>query len=228
MQSGGNPGAAGPQIRGEPARLGAKAVKGSKCQADSRAMEAATPEEEMKILEIKLNQLKLDYEKYFLGTRPTEPAMARAEVQKMIIRYSNTRIPNTALRFKFNSLNGRFQAFKRQWDNVLRQIEAGTYKRHLFKADLRDRERGLVPESGTGPGAAGARSRDQGKEGDIFETYRDAMLATGQDASGLTRAKLQKAIAKQEAALKKKFGCEKVDFKVVVQGGKVRLKAAAG
>ena len=54
------------------------------------------------------------------------------------------------------------------------------------------------------------------------------MLATGQSTSGLTAAKLQKAIAKQEAALKKKLGCERVNFKVVVQGGKVRLKAAAG
>jgi hypothetical protein len=54
------------------------------------------------------------------------------------------------------------------------------------------------------------------------------MLATGQDTSGLTRAKLQAAISKQEAALKKKFGCDRVDFKVVVKDGRVRLKAAAG
>ncbi len=171
-----------------------------------------------------MQQLKLDYEKYFLGTRPTEPAMARSEVQKMVIRFSNTRITNTALRFKFNSLNGRYQAFKRQWDSTLRQIEAGTYKRHVFRADLRDREREIAPDAKTtraGPASAG-------KDADIFETYRDAMLATGQDASGLTRAKLQSAIKKQEAALKKKLGCERVDFKVVVQGGKVRLKAAAG
>ena len=39
-------------------------------------MEAATPEEEMKLLETKMNQLKLDYEKYFLGTRPTPPGRA--------------------------------------------------------------------------------------------------------------------------------------------------------
>jgi hypothetical protein len=189
-------------------------------------MDASTPEEELKLLEIRLNQLKLDYEKYFLGTRPTEPAMQRAEVQKVVLRWSNTRITNTALRFKFNSLNGRYQAFKRQWDNTLRQIEAGTYKRHVFKADLHDRERGLTGSSPTGPRGTSGRN-DSGK-GDLFETYRDAMLATGQNASGLTPEKLQRAVAKQEAALKKKLGCEKVDFKVVVQGGKVKLKAAAG
>jgi hypothetical protein len=150
--------------------------------------------------------------------------MLRAEVQKTVIRYCNTRITNTALRFKFNSLNGRYQAFKRQWDNVLRQIEAGTYRRHVFKADLRDRERGLAPDAKPGSPRSGSPKPAQ----DIFETYRDAMIATGQNASGLTRAKLQKAIDKQEAALKKKLGCERVDFRVVVQDGKVKLKAAAG
>ncbi|MCR9094508.1 MAG: hypothetical protein NXI30_09845 [bacterium] len=192
-------------------------------------MELAPPttEEELKILEVRLTQLKLEYEKYFLGSRPTEPAQQRAEVQKSVLKFSNMRITNTAQRFKFNSLNGRYQAFKRQWDNTLRQIEAGTYKRHVFKADLRDRERGL---DGATPGSAsatggGAKGNDRGE---LFETYRDAMMATGQNTKGLTPEKLQKAIAKQEAAIKQKYGCDSVDFKVVVTDGKVKLKAAAG
>jgi len=186
-------------------------------------MDAASPDEEIKILEIKTNQLKLDYEKYFLGTRPTEPAMLRAEVQKIYVKWSNTRISNTALRFKFNSLNGRFQAFKRRWDDTLRQIDAGTYKRHVFKADLHDRERGL--QTGT---SGALKPGKPASANELFETYRDALMATGQDASKISPAKLQAAIRKQEAAVKKKLGCERVDFKVVVQGGKVKLKAAAG
>jgi hypothetical protein len=185
-------------------------------------MEDQSPDEEIKMLEIKLNQLKLDYEKYFLGSRPTEPAMQRAEVQKMFVKWSNTRITNTALRFKFNSINGRYQAFKRRWDDTLRQIDAGTYKRHVFKADLHDRERGIGVDAEIGKRAKGARTDD------LFETYRDALMATGQDASKISPAKLQAAIRKQEAAVKKRFGCERVDFKVVVQDGKVKLKAAAG
>ncbi len=200
------------------------------------AMDVLSQDEEMKLLEIKLNQLKLDYEKYFIGSRPTEPGQLRSEVQKSIIKWSNTRITNSALRFKFNSLNGRYQAFKRQWDGVLRQIEAGTYKRHVFKANLHDRERGLDGEAeampSAGPSAAATRAAGAGKpaggDGDLFETYRAAMQAAGQDTSGLSRAKLEAAIAKQEAAVKKQLGCDKVAFKVVVQDGKVKLKAAAG
>jgi len=195
------------------------------------SMEILTQDEELKLLEIKLNQLKLDYEKYFLGTRPTEPVQQRSEVQKTVIKWSNTRITNSALRFKFNSLNGRYQAFKRQWDTVLRQIEAGTYKRHVFKANLHERERALDGEA-TGlaaPIESSARGADvtAPPAGDLYETYRDAMKSAGQDTSGLSRAKLEAVLAKQEAALKKQLGCARVSFKVVVQDGKVKLKAAA-
>jgi hypothetical protein len=211
-------------------------------------MDVLSQDEELKLLEIKLNQLKLDYEKYFIGTRPTEPGQLRSEIQKAIIKWSNTRITNSALRFKFNSLNGRYQAFKRQWDTILRQIEAGTYKRHVFKANLHDRERGLVdegadlaalggptaamPDAGARTASPGAKAAAGGAAGeggnDLFESYRAAMKAAGQDTSGLSRAKLEAAIAKQEAAVKKQLGCAKVAFKVVVQDGKVKLKAAAG
>ena len=50
----------------------------------------------------------------------------------------------------------------------------------------------------------------------------------GQNTKGLTAEKLQRAIARQEASIKQTYGCDRVDFKVVVTDGKVKLKAAAG
>ena len=80
------------------------------------------------------------------------------------------------------------------------------------------------------PTAVDAASKSGGAGGgaDLFESYRAAMQAAGQDTSSLSRAKLESVLAKQEAALKKQLGCAKVSFKVVVQDGKVKLKAAAG
>jgi len=181
-------------------------------------------EEELRMLDVKLKQLKLDYEQYFLGTRPREPQQQRSEIQKIVLRFQNSPINNTANRFKFNSINNRFQSFKRQWDSVLRQIEAGTYKRHIFKADLRDKERGIDPNAKPARAASGGAA----KKTDLFETYREAAQACGQSTSGLTREKLASVVAKQEKALKAKLGCDKVNFKVVVKDGKVKLKASAG
>ena len=180
-------------------------------------------DEELRILEHKLNTLKLDYERYFLGTRPREPVMARQEVQKIVTVWANTPIQNTAVRFKFNSINARYQAMKRQWDNVLRQMEAGTYKRDVFKANIRSSEPSAGPardpkaDAAVGSKAAGAQ---------LFDSYRDAAMACGQNVKGLTAKKLQSVVDKQTSALRKKLGCKDVSFRVTVQDGKVKLKAS--
>src|SRR5574340_149258 len=87
----------------------------------------ATTEEDLQVLDQKLKQLRLDYEQYFLGSRPREPVLLRGEVQKLIALYSNVSIQNTAQRFKFSSLCSRYLTQRRQWDLVLRKIEDGTY-----------------------------------------------------------------------------------------------------
>ena len=50
-------------------------------------------EEDLHILDVKIKQLKLDYEKYFLGNRPREPLQLRHEVDKQVVIYTNSRIP---------------------------------------------------------------------------------------------------------------------------------------
>ncbi len=186
--------------------------------------DSASVTEELQVLEKKLTLLKQAYEQYFQGSRPGEPGYERAELQKIFLRFNSQPIQNTAARFKFNTLNQRFQTFKRQWDSILRQIDAGTYKKHVFKAKLRERERGITAEGRPRPASKGGA----GQGDDLFQTYRDAAMACGQSVKGLTPEKLQAVVRKQEAALKQKLGCDRVNFRVVVESGKVKLKASAG
>jgi hypothetical protein len=177
-------------------------------------------DEDLEVLSRKLMSLKLAYDQYFLGSRPREPVMLAGEVNKLVVVYSNQAIKNTAMRFKFNTIQSRFHAWKRQWDNINRQIEAGTYQRHLFKANLR----GIVAP----PKRAPATASDTGSYPDLFQSYRSAAAECGQDVSGLTPEKLAAVVRKQESALREKLGCDRVDFRVVVQDGKVKLKASRG
>jgi hypothetical protein len=174
-------------------------------------------EEELRILDFKLTQLKRDYDQYFLGTRPREPVLARNDVNKSIVKLTNTPLKNTAARFKFSSICSRYQAFRRQWDETLRRIEAGTYERHQFKAKLHSR---------SGPGPAQAADAPPQAD-DLYQSYVDARLACGESVKGLSREKLERVIQRQRAELTEKFG-GKADFtfRVAVEGGKVRLKAA--
>jgi hypothetical protein len=179
--------------------------------------------EELVVLETKMKQLRFEYEQYFMGMRPREPVLLRGDVNKIVAKYSNTGIQNTALRFKFNNLCARFFTMRRQWDEVVRKIEAGTYERHLFKAKLHERERGIVDDGRPVAVAATANGSDPGA--DLFEAYREAKGACGEDTASLSREKLDQVIAKQREAIRKKTGCDDVRFRVVVEDGKAKLKA---
>lgn len=183
--------------------------------------------EDMVVLDNKIKQLKFEYDQYFIGSRPREPVLTRADVNKLVARYANQGIQNTSLRFKFNTLCSRFYAMRRQWDETLRKIEAGTYERHVFKAKLHERERGIDEDVPKPLAAATKASRDETTAGgtDLFEAYRTARQSCGEDVANLSRSKLDQLVEKQRAAIQQKYGCEEVRFRVVVEDGKTKLKA---
>ena len=172
-------------------------------------------EDELLDLDRKLSQLRLDYERYFLGSRPREPVMLRGEVERKVVLIANGGIPNTALRFKFNSICSRYPAFKRQWNETLRKMDDGTYARHRFKADLHQRQRGEPWES---PATDAP---------DLFAEYRDARLACGQSVAKLSRENLGGLLERQREALTERFGeGARLQFRVVVEDGRAKLKGS--
>ena len=176
-------------------------------------------DEELQDLDRKIKQLKLDYERYFLGTRPREPTQLRGEVEKRMILIAASPIQNTALRFKYGSICSRFQAFKRQWNETLRQMENGTYTRHRFKADLH--------QGGPSPRAESKAGSDAAAGADLYAAYRDARLACGQPVKNLTPQKLQDMLAKQRGQLEQRYGADAdIHFRVVVEEGRAKLKVS--
>ncbi len=177
-------------------------------------------DEDLKILDGKLNQLKREYEQYFLGTRPREPVLLAGEVRRLVAIQTNNPFPNTALKFKFSSICSRYQAFNRQWQDTLRKIEQGTYERHRFKADLHEREAVAARQAAAAP--AGARADDPG----IYTVYVEARQACGQDVKNLSPAKLRATLREQEKSLRARYGNAEIRFRVVVEDGKAKLKAS--
>ena len=184
-------------------------------------VEQAGANDELQVLDHKIKQLKFEYEQYFSGARPREPQMLRGEVQKIVGRYSNVPLQNTAQRFRFNSLCARYFSLRRHWDSVLRKIEEGTYERHIFKAKLRERTRQEVGETVS----AKRPARGAASGGDLFDSYLAARKKCGENVSGVTRERLETAIEQQRTAIRKRYGCDEVRFRVVVEGGKTKLKA---
>ena len=185
----------------------------------------ANIDDDLQMLDAKVKQLRLDYEQYFLGSRPRVPSQLRGEVQKMMAYYANVPIQNTALRFRFNNLRARYFSFRRHWDETVRKIEEGSYERNVFKANLHERER--AERRGGAKAAAGGAAAPPPAAPDPAGS--SASTSPRASAAGLPGASPPSSSSASSAARRprsaRSTGCQSVRFRVVVEDGKAKLKA---
>ena len=98
-------------------------------------------------LEIAVDRLRSLYEQYFMGIEKLEPTVPRKDVDRRIHVLRKEQIRNTALRFRFHMLLQRYNTYQTHWQRICRDIENGTYKRHVLRAQQR-----------FAPGRSGTRS----------------------------------------------------------------------
>lgn len=104
------------------------------------AAHAVTPEEvEKQIgdLEVAVDRLRSLYDQYFMGFEKIEPLVPRKDADRRIYVLRKEQIRNTAQRFRFQMLLQRYNTYQTHWQRICREIENGTYKRHLAKAEKR-------------------------------------------------------------------------------------------
>lgn len=97
-------------------------------------METAELDVALEELELRLERLRALYEQYFMGLERIEPGIARKDVDRRIYVLRREKIRNTAKRFKLQTIIQRYNTFQQYWQRICREIENGTYKRHLLKA----------------------------------------------------------------------------------------------
>ncbi|MBN9160141.1 MAG: hypothetical protein BGO98_30080 [Myxococcales bacterium 68-20] len=99
------------------------------------------PQKELEIalaeLEERVDRLRASYEQYFMGYEKIEPGVQRKDVDRRFTVLRKQQIRNTALRFRFNVITQKFNTYSMYWTRICRQIEEGTYKRHIAKAAKR-------------------------------------------------------------------------------------------
>src|SRR4051812_45467251 len=88
-------------------------------------------------LESRLERLRALYEQYFIGIEKIEPSVPRQDVDRRIHALRKAQIRNTAKRFKLQNIIQRYNAFQQYWVRICREIENGTYHRHVARAQSR-------------------------------------------------------------------------------------------
>jgi hypothetical protein len=98
-------------------------------------VENAELEVALEELENRLERLRALYEQYFMGIERIEPAIPRKDIDRRIYVLRREKIRNTAKRFKLQTIISRYNTFQQYWQRICREIENGTYKRHVIKAE---------------------------------------------------------------------------------------------
>lgn len=88
-------------------------------------------------LEVAVDRLRSLYEQYFMGIEKLEPTVPRKDVDRRIQVMRKEQIRNTAMRFRFQMILQRYNTYQTHWQRICREIENGTYKRHVVRAQRR-------------------------------------------------------------------------------------------
>jgi len=96
-------------------------------------------------LELRLERLRVLYDQYFMGIEKVPPAVPQKDVDRRIWVLRREKIRNTGVRFKFQTIIQRYSTFHSYWMRIMREIENGTYKRHVQRAKRRFGEDPTAP-----------------------------------------------------------------------------------
>lgn len=169
--------------------------------------------EDILTFEMKINKLRIDYDQYFGGLIKIPPFKLQEEIKRLMRLYSTRKIQNTALNFRYKSLVGRYTTYENMWQRHMRMVNEGTLKR------------------GAGFSAVnGARKKQYNSSNEtpaekLFKDLVQAKSGLKQDTSDVKVQNLQAMIEKQTAAIKAKYKCSSVEYKVVTEAGKAKVKA---
>jgi hypothetical protein len=173
------------------------------------------------LLDQKLNGLVIKYEQYFIGLEKREPLQLLDEVEKMVRRYTGVPINNTMYKHRFNMLVARLNTYREHWNRILKLMEEGRYSRDRFISDLHLRHK-VKPERKEADSPLAAAEADIDR---LVHEFREARKACNMPTDKITRELVAATIAKQKPLLAAKLGTENIAFRVVIEGGKPKLKA---
>lgn len=175
-------------------------------------------EADLNRLESRIAELKVLYEQHFVDILPQPPVDMQREVQALIRTLLRAPFKSSALRFRLRTLVQRYATYATYWERVLKQREEGSYRRDVYKAEMREKLSAMKRAR------TSSKTKSEAPLRELFATYQDAMQRTGGATDQVTFDAFKKSLLEQARKLKEQ-GQEKIRYQVVVQNGKVVVKA---
>ena len=186
--------------------------------------EPSSVDQDLQRLETELKRLEVEYNMFFAGRLPKPPWETRGRVEALVKQYDRAHIQNFGDRFRFQSLQARFNTFVALWDRGLRAREEG--RAGPFPVRHQDR-----PADSTRPKDRVLRVttfQDPMREMDRLRELYDSVLEARRE-SGLSAVpfdRFAELVTSQVSQLRGSDSSQ-VAFRVMVKDGKVSFTARA-
>jgi hypothetical protein len=163
-----------------------------------------------------IQQLRVDFERFFNGALPFPPEELRGRVQAQIRQLRSMSNLATAVdSFRLGDMEARYNSYNELFNRRLRDSEEG---RHLAAHPATppgprryDPAQGIVFGERIDPQAA--------------EALYQGLAASPGDAPRFDLDSFQTYLARQVTAIREKTGCTEVQFRLATEDGKIKLKA---
>jgi hypothetical protein len=167
-------------------------------------------------LNVEIQKLRVDFERFFNGALPFPPDELRNRVQSQIRTLRGMSLQSAVDSFRLGDLEARFTSYNELFNRRVRDLEEGRHA--AARAVLPhpepkryDPEKGIVFGEHADPAAA--------------EALYQGLAASPGDAPRFDLDSFQTYLAKQVAAIREKTGCSQVQFRLAAEDGKLKLKA---
>jgi hypothetical protein len=183
--------------------------------------EPSETQRDLEILESDLKKLEAEYNMFFSGRSPRPPLETRRRVEMFVKRLDRDHIETAGDRFRFHTLQARFQKFVELWDRGLRAREEGRPgpfaqppPKAVPKKEQQDANKVLYVTAFKDP------MREMDKLHSLYDTLMDARRQSGDDVVPFHRFA---ALVKDQVTKLRDTGSPEVAFRVAVKDGKVNF-----
>ena len=189
--------------------------------AAERAFERIDVRAELDKLDRLLETLKVQYEQFFCGIIPLAPDSLHNDAKKLRRKLLGAPFKNSEMNFRFQTLENRYHTYRSYWERVMRERDAGTYSRDIFKANLREKREVEERHAQSREGKAESHLEN------LFNSYRSALETQAGKKVDVDFSAFKKMIVQRAKEFKEKHGAAKLTFKVVLKDGRVAIQASA-
>jgi hypothetical protein len=176
---------------------------------------------DLQTLESDLKKLEAEYNMFFSGRAPRPPWETRKRVEALVKRWDRDHIETAGDRFRFQTLQARFQKFVELWDRGLRAREEGRPgpfaqppPKALPTKEQQDPSKVLYVTAFKDP------MHEMDKLHSLYDTLMDARRQVGDDVVPFHRFA---ALVKDQVTKLRDTGSPEVAFRVAVKDGKVNF-----